>query len=333
MFQNPWRGRQARNFYNKCSEILDLKSSSEQIFSKNWRWMPLTSTPCLYKMWWLSCLVPRRHSLVTRVSHSTLCENRSGCCCCRTKLKLPYQIDSEAALLPYLIHQLGSAHEWSGVWTGPYLSRSCITNGGITNTGSGSNTRVKVVSKTAWKQKQKRKNKTRHNKKRWLNRCLFVRSVLHSWLSKERRAKLAWGNSRHLATLLLVSPRNDVWETSAEIPYWWRITTQIWVVLVVGCAAWKIFLQPISSTTQNWVVTRSQYGISHSFLGRHFMGKPVGPSGSVAKCRLFSQANAKQVEIQNHSLAQPLHPGWDIRPQSSVNLVLSFGLRFVPCSK
>ena len=234
--------RQAsKKFYNKCSEFLDLKSSSEQIFSKNWRWMPLTSTPCLYKMWWLSCLVPRRHSLVTRVSHSTLCENRSGCCCCRTKLKLPYQIDSEAALLPYLIHQLGSAHEWSGVWIGPYLSRSCITNGGITNTGSGSNTRVKVVSKTAWKQKQKRKNKTRHNKKRWLNRCLFVRSVLLSWLSKERRAKLAWGNSRHLATLLLVSPRNDVWETSAEIPYWWRVSTQIWVVLLIGRAAWKIF--------------------------------------------------------------------------------------------
>ena len=28
---------------------------------------------------------------------------------------LPHQIDSDAALLPYLIHQLGSAHEWSGV--------------------------------------------------------------------------------------------------------------------------------------------------------------------------------------------------------------------------
>ena len=38
---------------------------------------------------------------------------------CRTKLKLPYQTDSDAALLPNLIHQLGSAHEWSGVWTRP----------------------------------------------------------------------------------------------------------------------------------------------------------------------------------------------------------------------
>jgi len=27
--------------------------------------------------------------------------------------------DSNAALLPYLTHQLRSAHEWSGVWNGP----------------------------------------------------------------------------------------------------------------------------------------------------------------------------------------------------------------------
>ena len=40
---------------------------------------------------------------------------------CRTKLKLSYQTDSDAALLPNLIHQLGSAHEWSGVWIRPKL--------------------------------------------------------------------------------------------------------------------------------------------------------------------------------------------------------------------
>ena len=27
-----------------------------------------------------------------------------------------------------------------------------------------------------------------------------------------------------------LSPRNNVWETSAEIPYWWRVTSQIWLV-------------------------------------------------------------------------------------------------------
>ena len=45
-------------------------------------------------------------------------------------------------------------------------------------------------------------------------------------------------NSQHFTTPSLVSPRNDVWGgTTAEIPYWWHVTTQIWVVLLIG---WKI---------------------------------------------------------------------------------------------
>ena len=78
-------------------------------------------------------------------------------------------------------------------------------------------------------------------------------------------ALLAWENSRHLATLPPVSPPNDVWETSAEIPYWWRVTIQI------------------------WVVTRHQYGISALVSQTSFGGET---SSSVAKCRLFSQASA-----------------------------------------
>ena len=34
MFENPRRGRQARNFTTNGPKILDLKSSSEQIFSR-----------------------------------------------------------------------------------------------------------------------------------------------------------------------------------------------------------------------------------------------------------------------------------------------------------
>ena len=42
MFENPRRGSQARNFtLTNVPKILDLKLSSEQIFSKNWRWVPL----------------------------------------------------------------------------------------------------------------------------------------------------------------------------------------------------------------------------------------------------------------------------------------------------
>ena len=42
MFENPRRGRQARNFTTNVPKILDLKSSSEQIFSENCRCVPLS---------------------------------------------------------------------------------------------------------------------------------------------------------------------------------------------------------------------------------------------------------------------------------------------------
>ena len=48
MFENPRRGRQARNFTINVPKILDLKSSSEQIFSENCRSAPLAAeTPNL----------------------------------------------------------------------------------------------------------------------------------------------------------------------------------------------------------------------------------------------------------------------------------------------
>ena len=78
---------------------------------------------------------------------------------------------------------------------------------------------------------------------------------------------------RHFAMPPLVSPRNDVWETSAEIPYWWRVNTQIWVVFWLA----ENLLQPTRSTIQIWVVTRQQY--LQSFLRCHFAGK----TGGVAK--------------------------------------------------
>ena len=43
MFENPRRGRQARNFTTNVLKILDLKLSPEQMFSKNWRWVPLAT--------------------------------------------------------------------------------------------------------------------------------------------------------------------------------------------------------------------------------------------------------------------------------------------------
>ena len=75
-------------------------------------------------------------------------------------------------------------------------------------------------------------------------------------------------------------PPNDVWETSAEIPYWWHVTTQIlaceaqthfrssrersddrkyvcasqatqiWVVLLLGRAAWEIWFNQVPLIVQ-----------------------------------------------------------------------------------
>ena len=54
-------------------------------------------------------------------------------------------------------------------------------------------------------------------------------------------------------------------------------------------------IQPIRSTTQIWVVTRHQYGISALVSKTSFDGET---SGSVAKWRLFSQANVALVSYE-----------------------------------
>ena len=47
MFENPSRGMQAKDFTKIVPKILDIKSSSEPIFSENCRWVPLFQV--LYK--------------------------------------------------------------------------------------------------------------------------------------------------------------------------------------------------------------------------------------------------------------------------------------------
>ena len=59
--------------------------------------------------------------------------------------------------------------------------------------------------------------------------------------------RLARENSQHFTMSSLVSAQNDVWAMTAEILYWWHVTTKIWVVLL-----WPMTI----------VVTGHQYGIS-----------------------------------------------------------------------
>ena len=69
--------------------------------------------------------------------------------------------------------------------------------------------------------------------------------------------RLAWENSQHFTMPPKVSLWNDIWETSTEIPFWWCITTQIWVVLMILPAVW-----PIRGTTEILAVPRHQYETS-----------------------------------------------------------------------
>ena len=57
--------------------------------------------------------------------------------------------------------------------------------------------------------------------------------------------------------------------------------------------------RPIRSTTQIWVVTRHQYGISALVSQTSIRGETAG---AVAKYRLFSQANAFSARLANQSV-------------------------------
>ena len=55
---------------------------------------------------------------------------------------------------------------------------------------------------------------------------------------KPSHSRLGSRCSRHTCSLrknpTLVSPWNDIWGRSPEIPYWWCVTTKIWVMPLIG---------------------------------------------------------------------------------------------------
>lgn len=84
-----------------------------------------------------------------------------------------------------------------------------------------------------------------------------------------QRKQLTW----HFATPPLLSQQNDIRETTAEIRYSDNAS------LLGSTSAWlkQIFLapQPITHTSQIWVVKNHQNGISTVLLRRHFAEKLV----------------------------------------------------------
>ena len=65
--------------------------------------------------------------------------------------------------------------------------------------------------------------------------------------------------------------------------------------------------RPIRSTTQNWLVTRHQYGISALVSQTSFRGET---SGSAVKCRLLSQTKTTRVDIGRFPLSPKFRIFW-----------------------
>ena len=129
------------------------------------------------------------------------------------------------------------------------------------------------------------------------------------WLLSAALFHLVWENSWHLATLPLVSPRNDIWEKSAEIPYWWRVTTQIWV----ESKFWLVESNfPRSTTNQKHYpdvgsnVTCHQYGISELFSQTSFGGETSGIASPNVGCflRLFFIQGKTSVVLGENKTAE-----------------------------
>ena len=77
-FENPRGGRQARNFTTNAPKILDLKSSSEQIFSRK---LPLGAPERIAHFTdTIGNEAGVDHVLIQRTLHALLCKL---CCCSR----------------------------------------------------------------------------------------------------------------------------------------------------------------------------------------------------------------------------------------------------------
>lgn len=79
------------------------------------------------------------------------------------------------------------------------------------------------------------------------------------------------------------SCKNNVWGKSAEIPFLWRMTTQNWVVLLIGLSRG---LSNFSANQKHYSDLASSEAPSflQMFFRHYFMGKPVVASRNFGTC-------------------------------------------------
>ena len=111
--------------------------------------------------------------------------------------------------------------------------------------------------------------------------CCSLCWVTAPWLHNLLFLQIEAGeNSQQFTTQPLVSPQNDVWEMTIEIPHWRCTTTQIRVVPLIG---WKI----ASSSQKHYPDLGSDRSSVWNSCGCFSDIISKGTSGGVRKCGLF----------------------------------------------
>ena len=110
--------------------------------------------------------------------------------------------------------------------------------------------------------------------------------------------------------LALVCPRHDIWETSADIPHWWCISRQLWVVPDWLCRE-KNSLQPQRKTTKIYHLGSEphQFGISTYVLS--FLMEISGGVMKIMSATFSGYSNrnaAEKGQLNLHYI-----PHWDCR--------------------
>ena len=112
MFENPRRGRQATNFTTNVPKILDLKSSSEQIFSQNCRWVPLQKS---WPLWFL-CRRKSYPALVPYKIAGGVWKIKLECLCKRWQVSYSLRMKKKTVVVKVVIQTSVFFRCWGAKW-------------------------------------------------------------------------------------------------------------------------------------------------------------------------------------------------------------------------
>ena len=134
----------------------------------------------------------------------------------------------------------------------------------------------------------------------------------------------AWGNSWHLDTWFSREMTSEK-IMSVEIPYWRHVTTQIWVALPIGRAAWEIWLNQSGALPRSVNNTSSVLNFcarfllpqftSSSFLSLIFKQNELDGRIMDAKLQIFQSVSQRMTYTCMRSFLSTLHRLFNKKPE------------------